>query len=201
MKKFEHITGALAAVALFALMMVTFIDVVGRNVFNRPLHGGSELTEILLAAGIFLLLPTVAFREEHIVVDLIDSFRGRVLIFLEKLLVAVLGGGMFLMIGWRLWILGDMAAGYRDATPSLRIPLAPVLYAMSIMAFITALCFVSVVRNWRRRAGNPELERILKAEGLDLPHAGNDPSAGTGDAPAAGNVSGTGKTRGLTAEN
>lgn len=162
------IASALASIMLFALMVVTFVDVIGRSFFDRPLDGGTELSEILLAATIFLMLPLVAVSEEHIVVDLIDPFRGASLVLLEKFLVAVLGSGLFSVIGWRLWILGDEAVGYGDATPSLGIPLAPVLYSVSVMSFFTAIMFILVLRNWNRKeATNPELERILKAEGLD----------------------------------
>ena len=168
-RKIEVVAGVLAAADLFTLMAITFIDVCGRNFFESPLPGASELTEVLLALMVFLLLPTCAFREEHISVDLIDMFRGKALIFVEKLLVAILGGGLFGLIGWRLWILAERASGYRDATPTLGIRLDLVLYAMSVLAFVTAIAFVGVLANWRHRSGNAELERMLRAEGIELP--------------------------------
>ncbi|OAN75996.1 hypothetical protein A8B82_15910 [Sulfitobacter sp. EhC04] len=169
-RKLATIASVLAATALFALMMVTFVDVIGRSVFNRPLTGGSELSEILLAASIFLMLPLVAASEEHIAVDLIDPFRGIFLVRVEKILVTVLGSGLFAIIGWRLWIIGDQAVGYQDTTPSLQIPLAPIMYSISILSFVAALMFFAALRNWNlKETKNPELERILKAEGLDSP--------------------------------
>ncbi|MDR5651186.1 TRAP transporter small permease [Ruixingdingia sedimenti] len=165
-KKIETLTGIAASFLLFLLMVITFIDVIGRNFLNRPLPGGSELTEIVLAGSIFFLLPSVAFRGDHIVVDLIDVIRTPLLDFIRKLLVGILGGALFALIAWRLWILGGMALGYADRTPTLGIPLAPVIFAMSILAGITALCFVALLFRRDIHIGNAELERMLEAEGI-----------------------------------
>src|SRR5690625_3627836 len=64
----------LAAVALFLLMCLTCIDVVGRYFFSRPLIGATELTEIGLSFVIFAAMPVITWRGGHIVVDLIDSY-------------------------------------------------------------------------------------------------------------------------------
>ena len=65
--------GALAALVLFAMMMLTCVDVIGRYFFSRPIFGGFELTEMMLAAMIFLGLPLVTLRNEHVTVDVLDS--------------------------------------------------------------------------------------------------------------------------------
>lgn len=175
-KKVETLTGIVASILLFFLMVITFIDVIGRNFLNHPLPGGSELTEIVLAGSIFFLLPSVAFRGDHIVVDLIDVIRTPLLDFIRKLLVGILGGGLFALIAWRLWILGGMALGYADRSPTLGIPLAPVLYAMSVLAGITALCFVALLFRREIHTGNAELDRMLKAEGIAADGAAGDSS-------------------------
>ena len=67
------VLGALAALVLFAMMTLTCADVIGRYFFSQPIFGGFELTEMLLAAMIFLGLPLVTLRNEHITVDVLDS--------------------------------------------------------------------------------------------------------------------------------
>ena len=51
----ERAFNGIAAVILFLLMLLSFIDVVGRDVFDAPLPGGFEITEIMMAALIFVL--------------------------------------------------------------------------------------------------------------------------------------------------
>ena len=42
---------------LFAMMALTFVDVIGRYVVNSPLLGAYELTEVLLALVVFGAVP------------------------------------------------------------------------------------------------------------------------------------------------
>ena len=142
LKRTELLTGILAASLLFLLMAVTFVDVFGRNLLNHPLTGASEITEVLLACIIFLMLPHVALRQQHIVIDLVDSFSGRVARIAMDIFAALLSCGMFGLIAVELWVLGNKAAGYGDATPSLGIPLAPVFYFIAVLSAINAAAFL-----------------------------------------------------------
>lgn len=142
MRLIERIVSFVAAVLMFALMVLTVVDVAGRNLFHHPLLGATELTEITLVLLSFLLFPVVAFAGRHIVADVADAFQSRLLDLLQVVLTAVLGAGFFALIAWRLWILAEQAADYGDRSVSLGIPLAPVLYVISGLAGITALAFV-----------------------------------------------------------
>src|SRR3989344_5807561 len=62
--------------SLLALMLMVFIDVVGRNLFNSPLPWGTEVMEVLLGLMVFVFYPVLARRSGHIVVDLIPVPRG-----------------------------------------------------------------------------------------------------------------------------
>ena len=68
--------GAAAAVLLFGLMLLTTADVVGRYIFNWPLRGAFEVTELLLLALIFAGLPLVSRADEHVTLDFIDRLLG-----------------------------------------------------------------------------------------------------------------------------
>ena len=139
----------LAAISLFLLMLGTFVDVIGRNLFNHPVPGGTELTEIFLAVSIFLLMPSATLLCEHISVDFIDGCRSRLINFCVRVLAAVLGAGLFGLIGWRIWILAEKSQRYGDTTPALQIPLAIPMMGMSVMCFITAITFILTI--WVRR--------------------------------------------------
>ena len=64
--------GLAASAILFAMMALTFVDVVLRYLFNRPLRGGFELTELMLLVLIFAGLPLVSHADEHVTMDFID---------------------------------------------------------------------------------------------------------------------------------
>ena len=69
---FARLFGYLAAFFLTATMMVTVADVFLRTFFSYPMRGVLELVELGLACTIFLALPAVFLRDEHLVVDVID---------------------------------------------------------------------------------------------------------------------------------
>lgn len=63
----------LCCVVLAAMMLLTFVDVLGRYVFGAPVFGASEMISTMLALTIFLGLGIANARDRHIVVELFDS--------------------------------------------------------------------------------------------------------------------------------
>jgi TRAP-type C4-dicarboxylate transport system permease small subunit len=147
--------GGLAAVVLFVLMLVTVVDVVGRGVFNAPLPGGFELTELMMAALVFAALPAVTRRESHIVIDLLDFMTPSWLVAPRQVGVYVLCALVVGLWSWRTWAWGDRMARYGDETEFLKVPLAPVSYFISVLSAATAVVFV--VLAWRYATGRARL--------------------------------------------
>ena len=72
MRTVARVFGALAAVFLAGMVLITVADVVLRSLFDFPIRGVLELVELGLACTIFIALPAVFLRDEHLVVDVID---------------------------------------------------------------------------------------------------------------------------------
>ncbi len=69
--------GALAGAALFAMMVITFVDVMGRKFFVA-VPGALEVSEMLMVVLLFSGLPLVAWHAEHVCFELADSlYKGR----------------------------------------------------------------------------------------------------------------------------
>ncbi|MCX7140101.1 MAG: TRAP transporter small permease [Proteobacteria bacterium] len=154
----EPLLGVVAGVLLFCMMSVTFVDVVLRYIFNAPLRGSFEVTELMLVVLIFAALPLVSRREEHVVMDFLDRHIGprlyRFLRALEHVVSAAVMGG----IGWLLWQRASKLAAYGDTTSVLRIQLAPFVYAIAVLIFVTALIHLGLVfaRRGGPNGGGPE---------------------------------------------
>ena len=118
--------GAISGTVLFVMMMITAVDVAGRYLFSKPLAGGFELTEMMLAALIYCGLPLVSKRREHIVIDTFDTFMSkrvkRGLDILADIVCAVALAGL----SWLLFRRAIRVAEYGDTTSVLTLPLAPV---------------------------------------------------------------------------
>jgi TRAP-type C4-dicarboxylate transport system permease small subunit len=131
----------MGSVLLFAIMAVTFVDVVGRYFLNAPLRGGFELTEIMMAAMIALGMPLVTASDEHIKVDLLDQFVSEKVRSWQVAFGSALSGLVSALVAWTLWTKAGQLAAYNDHTEMLRLPLAPIAYILSVMMVITAAIF------------------------------------------------------------
>jgi TRAP-type C4-dicarboxylate transport system permease small subunit len=141
-RRADAVLGIAASVILFLMMLLTFVDVVARYLFNFPLRGGFEITELMLLVLIFAGLPLVSHADEHVTMDFIDRMlpeAGRR--FLVRLVHAVCAAVMFFLT-WQVWIKAGKIAGYGDTTDVLKITVGPFVYFMAAMILLTALVHV-----------------------------------------------------------
>jgi TRAP-type C4-dicarboxylate transport system permease small subunit len=135
--RIDAVLGFAASVILFALMLITFVDVVARYLFNFPLRGAFEISELLLLVLIFAGLPLVSHADEHVTMDFIDHMLPEpVLRALERLVHALCAAVLF-FLAWLIWIKAGKIAAYGDTTDVLRILVAPFVYFMTAMIALT----------------------------------------------------------------
>jgi TRAP-type C4-dicarboxylate transport system permease small subunit len=138
-RRAEAALGVVASSILLAMMLLTFVDVVARYVFSRPVRGAFEVTELMLLVLIFAGLPLVSYADEHALMDFIDRVLGpRRQRLLEGIVQALCAAVMFLL-AWLVWLKADRIWGYRDATDVLRIVYGPFVYFMAVMIGLTGV--------------------------------------------------------------
>jgi len=135
----ELLLGAISGTVLFVMMMITAIDVAGRYVFSKPLAGGFELTEMMLAALIYCGLPLVSKRREHIVIDTFDYLMSRGVKRGLDMAAEVLCSATLFGLAWLVFGRAGRVASYGDTTNVLKLPLAPVAYLMATMLLVGAI--------------------------------------------------------------
>lgn len=68
------------AVVMLAGVALNFINVIARYFFNAPIFWAEEVLVYAMIWAVFLALPTVTFKNEHLRMDLLyEKFRGRLL--------------------------------------------------------------------------------------------------------------------------
>jgi TRAP-type C4-dicarboxylate transport system permease small subunit len=128
----EALLGVAASMILLAMVLLTTVDVVARYLFNRPLRGAFEITELLLLVLIFAGLPLVSFTNEHAVMDFIDRLLGRRTLRGLQGGVELASALLMFFLAWIVWGKADRIWAYRDATDVLRILYGPFVYFMAI---------------------------------------------------------------------
>jgi len=135
----EWLCGSLAALALFAIMILTLVDVSGRKVLSESVPGSLEMTELMMVVVIFAGMPLVSLAGEHVVFDSLDPWLPRWLQRAQGLLVDALCAAALLGLAWLMWTMASQMAGYGETTAQLKLPKAPFVYGMSVLCAVTAV--------------------------------------------------------------
>jgi TRAP-type transport system small permease protein len=131
-------------------MLLTVADVLLRSFFNFPVRGTLELVELGLACTIFVALPAVFLRDEHLVVDVIDHFvRPSVVRWLDVAGAAV-SLGVLVVMAWQMVPLARAMHEFGDVTSDLSIP--RIYYWIPVLGGVVASALATLVFivRWRR---------------------------------------------------
>ena len=123
-------------------MLVTFVDVVARYLFNRPIRGAFEVTELLLLVLIFAGLPLVSHADEHVTMDFIDRMLPAAAVPVLIRAVHAVVAAVFFFLMWQVIIKAGRISAYGDTTDVLRIAIGPFVYFMAAMILLTGLVHV-----------------------------------------------------------
>lgn len=115
----------LAGFCLVAMMAVTVVDVVGRYVFNAPIFGAQDLSQLLLVLVVFGAMAYCGRTDGHVAVDLFVGLFGPRLMRWIDVGVALASAGILFVLAWRAYENAKLAELFGSASNLLQIPLAP----------------------------------------------------------------------------
>ncbi|HZM35422.1 MAG TPA: TRAP transporter small permease [Burkholderiales bacterium] len=104
------------------MVLLTVADVVLRSFFAFPIRGMLELIELGLVCTVFIALPAVFLRREHLVVDVIDHLTKPPLVRLLDRLGGAVSLGVLAVMAWQMWPLARTMVEFGDVTSDLSIP-------------------------------------------------------------------------------
>lgn len=159
-KLLELLCGLLAGSALFAIMALTFFDVLGRKLASNSIAGSLELTELLMVVVIFAALPLVSERGEHVAFDSLDHYLPGWALRAQSAIVNVICAVVLLALGWLMWQTGSQFLETGETTAQLKIPKAPFIYGMGLLCGLTGLVHLVQI-------GSPPAE-LAEGEGAAL---------------------------------
>jgi TRAP-type C4-dicarboxylate transport system permease small subunit len=137
---------------LLAVAIVTACDALLRDVLGHPLPGTFEVSELVLAAIIFLGLPYTSLTDGHVSVDFLTGRLGQRVQEVIVAINALICAGLFGVITLQLAVLTMEFLATRRTTIMMRIPIAPWLVPITATAGLAALAFVVQAIGAMRRA-------------------------------------------------
>lgn len=145
-KLLELLCGLLAGIALFAIMALTFFDVLGRKFASNSIPGSLEITELLMVVVIFGALPLVSRRGEHVEFDSLDPWLPPWFRRLQAVLVHLLCAAVLFGLAWLMWQTGAQFGETGETTAQLKLPKSPFIYGMAVLCGITGAVHLALLR-------------------------------------------------------
>jgi TRAP-type C4-dicarboxylate transport system permease small subunit len=127
-------------------MILTVADVFGRYVWNRPVQGTFELTEMFMVLIVFLALGLAQHHGEHISLDLAYNYFPSRLKKGADVLVDIVSLATIAAITWQLYNYSVRMSEGNYTTAVLQLPLHPfvIVAVVGTAAYVLALiCDVS----------------------------------------------------------
>lgn len=129
---FSHVFARVGCLALFMMMCLTVVDVIGRFVFNSPILGSFEITQYLIVVMVFSFVGYAQSHKWHVNVDiLVNTFprKAQSLINLFNFTVSLILLGLITWMGFEK-AMESMATG--DKPMNLPIPQYPFVFFMAL---------------------------------------------------------------------
>jgi len=128
-----------SCVVLFVMMVLTFVDVIGRYVFLSPLPAAYEIISLLMPAIIFCAMPVTVLRESHVTVDLLDGFVPKRLVRVQGVIVNLISAAALGLVTWRLGVKAWEDRYYESVTDELYLLIWPVGAGMFVLCAIATI--------------------------------------------------------------
>lgn len=127
---------------ILVMVLITGIDVVGAKIFLWRLFGAIDMVQLSQIVAIafacaFTLIVGRHVRVEFFVARLPRRAQGVIDSF-----VSLLGLGLFILIIWRLYVLGHTFQTTGESTPTAYIPLYPFAYGIALASIPVCLLFL-----------------------------------------------------------
>ena len=91
-----------------------------------------------------MALPVISWRNEHVVVDILDPFVSPRLNLIRTILFNLVTAIALVMIGQRIWDLGARASSHGEVTEYLHLPVGMIVSFFGVMCWFTALVLITL---------------------------------------------------------
>src|SRR5215510_14954885 len=134
---------------------VTVIDVAGRYLFNRPLPGALELSELLMIFLVFGAFAVTELRNGHVDIDVVVNKMPARARACSETFAAMLSTAFWGAITWRTALHAQNVWRAGETTPNLGLPVAPFVWVATAGTLLFALALVARILAALRRAVSP----------------------------------------------
>ncbi len=134
---------SVALSVMTVMMALTFFDVLGRYIFNRPIAGSYELTEYMMAIVVSFSIAYCATHKGHVSIDLVTSrFPQRVQAIIDCI-TCLLGLSLFSLITWQCALYTKRVFVSTLVSWTLQLPAFPIVGLVTLGSAMFCLVLIA----------------------------------------------------------
>ena len=142
----------LGLAALLVMMTVTCIDVVGSKLFRLPLLGSIDMVQLSQIVAISFAAGMAQILGRHVQVEFVYNLLPRRAQAVIDSIWPLLSLGLFIVVIWRLWVLGNSFKTTGEYTATAYIPLYPFAYALALACIpVCLVLLLEVIKSLTKR--------------------------------------------------
>lgn len=146
-EKVNHVAGSLVGIAAIVLvvgmMLLTVGDVFLRAVFNRPIMGSTEVTQLMLLTLSFFAIVFCTTRRSHVKVDILAGYLPSKVQLINDTLFLFFGLVLYWTISWNSFKEAKMLKESGQTTDILEIPVHPFYQLIGLCCGILGLMLLT----------------------------------------------------------
>jgi TRAP-type C4-dicarboxylate transport system permease small subunit len=145
----------LGAISIMGMALLTGVDVVGRYFFNKPVQGGFEMIELLMAIIVACGIAVTTAGDDHISVDSLFNKLPSLVQRPLRILSGLISTLVFAVLAWQGFHGGIDSMDARQATPILGIPVSPFQLFLTLgflVSFVFSLFQAILLLHARKRS-------------------------------------------------
>lgn len=137
----------LGGYVLLGMMLLTTSDVIGRYIFNAPITGAYEVTEVMMVTLIFLFIGYTQAEKSHISIDLVVRVLPKKLRVTIDILTHLLSLFIIILIAWMNILRCLELMRRNEVTAILYIPVSPFVLILAIGCFVYSIELIKNIHN------------------------------------------------------
>ena len=128
--------------AITVMMLITTVDVLGSKLFKMPVFGALDIMMLAQLIAVSFAIAMALILGRHVQVEFFVILLPKRLQHVVDCAVKFLGLCLFVLIVWRLFVLGyDLQSGGEESATA-RIPIFPFAYAAALACIPVCLIYL-----------------------------------------------------------
>lgn len=127
---------------MLVMMAITCIDVIGAKVFKSPILGALDVVQLCQIVAIAFAASMTLIVGRHIQVEFFIDLLPRRIQVVINFLVLLIVLGLFMVVIWRVSLLGYSFQTSGEYSPTAYIPLYPFAYAIALACIPVCLVLI-----------------------------------------------------------